>query len=446
MAWCHTGRREARPLSYDAISPVDGRYAEEAKPLARFFSERALARERVAVELSYLGLLVKLGVAPKGRVPKVHFSMERVKEIEDEVGHDVKAAEVFLRESLEAAGSDELAPYVHLGLTSEDTNSVAFGRLLAASLTKVLIPAYEDLVRRVTGLAWREAKTPMLARTHGRPAVPTTFGKELAVFAVRMAERVGTLKAQRPVAKVSGAAGTYASFLALKRLDWKEALAGFVSEQGLDYAPYTTQVVPGERLSDILHTIASFNTLLSSLCRDLWLYQTLDRIQFTRPGKVSSSTMPQKVNPVDVENAEGQADISNALLVPIAYRLQVTRLQRDLSDSVVRRMVGQGMAHSLVACKRLQASLASMKVDRPAMKAELDAHPEVLAEAAQLSLRLAGDARGYEKVKKALEEGEFSVLKRLGLEPEDYLGLAAELAAESPKLVARLMSGRRPTA
>jgi adenylosuccinate lyase len=341
--------------------------------------------------------------------------------------------EIYLRESFSKDGARSLAPYVHLGLTSEDTNSLAFAILLRSALEKVLVPAYSSLASELSAIASKEAATTMVARTHGRPAVPTTFGKEMAVFAVRMAERISHLRSLRPMAKFSGAVGTYASFSLLGDLDWRRVLGDFVQDLGVDSASYSTQVVPGERLSDILHCVINLNQLVLSLSRDLWLYQTLDYVRFARPGKVSSSTMPQKVNPVDLENAEGQVEVSNSLLLLLAYRLQLTRLQRDLSDSVIRRMLGQALAHSLIATQRLRASLLSMRVDAEEMSRDLRRHPEVFAEREQVSLRLKGEAHGYEKVKKAIEEGHFS--PKVG----PYLGDAVALAEECPSVVGRLL-------
>ncbi len=429
-------------MNYDAISPIDGRYSAESRPLAAYFSERAFAEERMRVELAYLSFLVELGVAPNLEVPDFPFSMPRVKALERSTGHDVKAVELFVRESLRKKGATRLAPFVHLGLTSEDTNSLAFARLLSASLAKVIVPSYSHLAMDLAKIAGDEAKTPMVARTHGRPAVPTTFGKEMAVFAVRIAERVSSMKSLRPMAKFSGAVGTYASFAMMGRRDWPDLLARFVAGSGVDYARYSSQVVPGERLSDILHSVASTNQLILSLCRDLWLYQTLDYVHFARPGKVSSSTMPQKVNPVDLENAEGQVEVSNALLNLLAYRLQVTRLQRDLSDSVLRRMVGQALAHSLIACGRVRSSLRSMTVERSKMKKDLAEHPEVYAEALQISMRLSGDERGYEKVKRLIEAGRFPRLPSDFAGSRGYLGFAPKQASECRRTVENILRQR----
>ena len=423
-------------MSYDTISPIDGRYRAEAEPLSRFFSDRALASERVRVELAYLRLLVRLRVAPRGRIPSVEVDVRELARLEKKLGHDVKAVEIYLRKKLRHSNANVLAPYVHLGLTSEDTNSLAFALLLRSAKDSVLVPAYAGLATLLAEVAAREADTRMSARTHGRPAVPTTFGKEMAVFAVRLAERTRCLRSLMPQAKFSGAVGTYASFGLLASIDWPRELSAFVEGLGVESVSYSTQVVPGERLSDILHTVINLNQLMISLARDLWFYQTLDFVNFQRPGRVSSSTMPQKINPVDLENAEGQAEISNSLLLMQAYRLQHTRMQRDLSDSVIRRTIGEALAHSLVASSRLRASLLTMKVRRKVLGDDFERHPEIFAEREQILRRLGGDEWGYEKVKSAIEKGGF----RVPIPPEGYLGSAAKLAADCPKVVRELLA------
>jgi len=418
-------------LSSDAISPIEGRYRREAEPLSRYFSERALTIERLRVETRYLKFLMDLGIAPRATVPGIEPDMEEIKRIEERLGHDVKAVEIYVRKCLRDSKAKALAPYVHLALTSEDTNSVAFASLLKEAKDTVLVPAYASLAIELADIASREAGTAMTARTHGRPAVPTTFGKEMAVFAARLAERAAYLGSLTPQAKFSGAVGTYASFSLLGKFDWPAELARFVKKFDIDTSSYSTQVAPGERLSDILHVVITINQLMVSLSRDLWTYQTLGFLRFLRPEKVSSSTMPQKVNPVDLENAEGQAEVSTALLTLQAYRLQQTRMQRDLSDSVIRRTIGLALAHSLVACGRLKASLSAMVVDRQSMKEDLDLHPEIFAEREQILYRLKGDEDGYEKVRSAVESGNFSPTR-----PEDgYVGYAAELAKGAPSAV-----------
>lgn len=435
-------RREKEQLSYESISPVDNRYYDECKELSAYFSEAAFIAERVSFELDYLRLLIDNGVAPRERLPEVKVSIDKIKSIELEVGHDVKAIELYIREELRRLGSEKLIPYVHLALTSEDTNSVSFARLIIRALSEVVIPCYERLAYRLAELAESEAETRMLARTHGRAALPTTFGKEIAVFAIRLAERISRLKSIKPVAKISGAVGTYASFYLMKNTDWPQLLKSFVNAMGLEYAEYTTQIAPGERLSDIAHIIININQIMLSLARDLWLYQMLDYLHFTREGKISSSTMPQKENPVDIENAEGQIEISNSLLMMIAYRLQLNRLQRDLSDSVIRRMLGQALAHSIIACKRVLRSLDHMEIRRDKMSSDLNSHLEVYAEAAQLMLRLRGDERGYEEIREAIERGETSIFQDVIRDVGPYIGLASELAKKCKDEVSRLTSSK----
>jgi adenylosuccinate lyase len=429
-------------LSSEPLSPIDDRYYQEARELARYFSENALIEERVAVELAYLRLLQRLGIAPRRRIPEFKVSPRAVKAIEGRVGHDVKAVELYLQGRLEASGASRLAPFVHLGLTSEDTNSVAYARLLRRSLKEVMIPSYSSLALTLARIAGREASTTMLARTHGRPALPTTFGKEMSVFAMRLAERVSKLKSARPSAKVSGAVGTYASFSLMGKKDWQGSFRRMVEKMDVGYEPYSTQVVPWEANSDILHYVINLNRLMAGLSRDLWTYQALDYVRFSRPGKVSSSTMPQKVNPVDLENAEGQAEVSSALLTLIAYKPETTRLQRDLSDSVVKRMTGQALAHSLIAAKRMVQSLNAMSVDRIVMARDLADHPEVMSEAVQVSMRLSGDRRGYQKVKKAVDRGDFESLSNYVAGAGTYLGIAISLARACPDRVKTRLSSR----
>lgn len=423
------------------ISPVDDRYYAEARELATFFSERALVGERVSVEIEYLWFLVSVGVAPNLKIPRVVSSYGEVKKLEASLGHDVKAVETYVRRRVKESKSAKLAPFVHLGLTSEDVNNLAYGRLIARALRRVLLPHYEGIARKLGEIAAKEAQTMMLGRTHGVPAVPTTFGKEVANFAVRLAERTGMLRLLRPAGKVAGAVGTYASFRLLNQtLDWPKSLNRFVTGMGLDFAEYNTQVLPNERYSDICHVIIDINLVLVNLARDLWMYQALGYLRFPRPGRISSSTMPQKENPVDLENAEGQAEISNSLLMLLAYKLEVTRLQRDLSDSPVQRMVGEALAHSLVACKRIAISLEGMKVDRGYMMKDLMQHKEAYSEAVQLLLRRGGDEKGYEKVRRTLENGKFSVPKEFSSAVGEYVGLAPFLARKCRKEVNRLLN------
>jgi len=433
-------RRGLIPLKDSSLSPIDERYYEESRELTPYFSERALFEERARIEIEYLRFLIKLGVAPKSRLPTLKFSYDDFKQLEATLGHDMKALEAHLAALLKASGHPELSRFVHIGLTSEDVNNLSYAQLLSRALKSVMIPELENLAVALSKIATREAGTVMIARTHGRPAVPTTFGKELSNFAMRIAERVSYVKKVKLWGKVSGAVGTYASFNLLKRSgSWPELLKGFVTSMGLEPAEYTTQVLPNERYSDVFHGFIDLNFLMIGLARDLWAYQALDYVHFGRRGRVSSSTMPQKENPVDLENAEGQAEISNSLVTLLAYRLEVTRWQRDLSDSPIRRMMGQALAHSLVACKRIAASIESMTIERERMKQDITNHKEVYAEAVQILMRIEGNERGYEDVRRAIENGKFSIPQNYVAKIGEYLGSASDLARNCERAVALLL-------
>ncbi len=428
---------------YDAISPVDGRYYNETKEVRNYFSEPALIRARVHVEREYLRFLVRSGIAPDVDLPEFDVSVKRVKQIEKRVRHDVKAAELYLKEELEKRGKQRLKVFVHLGLTSEDVNSIAYALILKKFLQEILIPQYRKMIYCLVDIAEKEANSIMPARTHGMPAVPTTFGKEIAVFAVRFADRLAELSKLKPLAKCSGAAGTYASFRLLKDDDgdgdgddddyWVSKLRNFVESFGIDSIPYTTQIAPYDRLSDILHYVISINQIMLSLSRDLWMYQMLNYVRVrSHEAQVGSSTMPQKENPSELENAEGQCEISNSLLMTMAYRLEVNRLQRDLSDSTIRRMLGQALAHSLLASKRIVDSLERIEVRREVMKEDALKNKEIVAESAQIAIKIKKGEDGYETLfhafRKEKKEEVEELLKRYGKDIEDYVGYAPDLA------------------
>ncbi len=437
----------------DAISPIDGRYAKEVEELREIFSERGLFRERIFAELSYLdalcrerifeGLPASIDVESLMELPNGWY--EEIKELEAKTGHDVKAVELWLRRYLKERGLGTLAPYVHIGLTSEDVNSIAYGRMVLKGIN-VLQGAYKELALTLAKMAEDFSQTRMLARTHGLPAVPTTFGKEVAVFAWRIAMELRELAKAKPYGKLSGAIGSYNALCHLKPdFDWAAFAERFIRRMGLAFAPAAKQTAPNEGMSTLLHHLILLNLTVQELARDLWLYNMLGLVKFERR-RVGSSTMPHKVNPVDLENAEGQVDVANALLKLLAYRTQ-TRLQRDLSDSTVKRMIGQALAHSLIACKRLLKALREMSVDKEELLKELKEHPEVLSEAVQVSLRAQGDERGYERVFEGLErlkelsdEVKGDLGERLrNLRPEDYVGMAPQIALRVAEEVRRML-------
>lgn len=437
----------------DAISPVDGRYAKEVGELREIFSERGLFRERIFVELSYLAALCKdnvfeglpasIDIDPLMKLPSGWY--DEVKELEARTGHDVKAVELWLRKYLKERELELLVPYIHIGLTSEDVNSIAYGRMVLKGIC-VLQRAYRELALTLARMGEEFSQTRMLARTHGLPAIPTTFGKELAVFAWRVAVELKEMAKVKPYGKLSGAVGSYNALYHLRPdFDWLSFAKRFIEEMGLAFVPATKQITLNEGISSLLHHLILLNLTVQELARDLWLYNMLGLIKFERK-RIGSSTMPHKVNPVDLENAEGQVDVANALLRLLAYRTQ-TRLQRDLSDSTVRRMLGQAIAHSLIACKRVLKALKELSVDEERMLDELKEHPEVLSEAVQVSLRAQGDERGYERVFEGLErldELTGQVRGKLGerlkgLKPENYIGLAPKIAREVAEKVKEML-------
>jgi len=428
----------------DELSPIDGRYRDEVASIRDLLSEKGLFYERARVELLYLKALESARVfpidAPNFDPETVLKSLpsnwyEEVKGAEKNVGHDVKALELVLRKKLDELGYTKLSPIVHLGLTSDDVNNLAYARLLLKSMREV-VKHYSILVGLLSELAVKYEKNPMLARTHGMPAEPTTFGKEMAFFSWRISMRVRAASKIKPYGKLGGAVGNHNALVFLRPdFDWILFSQSFVRSLGLDYAPLTKQTVPYEGSSDMLHQLMLLNYITQELARDLWTYNMLGLVSFERKG-VSSSTMPHKVNPVDLEDAEGQVDASNSLLSTITYKLVQTRLQRDLSDSPVRRLLGQAIAHSLIACDRVIKSLQYMRVNTEKMADELMCHPEILSEAVQVSLRLQGDEKGYEKVQQGI--GELELIRKLvkgelgerlsDLKPTNYLGIAPRLA------------------
>ncbi|MEM0123351.1 MAG: lyase family protein [Conexivisphaerales archaeon] len=426
----------------DSISTVDGRYYYELQDIRDKLTEKEFFRERIYVELKYLQQLIDAGLLKVSPVSAEEFMKKvdenwynRVKYLEDEVKHDVKATELYVRELLDKSGRNDVAPYVHIGLTSEDVNSNALGAMYLNAL-KQAMKVYSELVLKLIEVARAQASTVMIARTHGVPAVPTTFGKEMASYAIRLSQSMKGACTNRPYGKLSGAVGSYnAMHLLNPDFDWISFAKNFVESLGLRFIPVTKQTAPMEGLSDSLHYIVQVNYIMQELSRDLWMYNMLGLVRFERTG-VSSSTMPHKVNPVDLEDSEGQAKVSNSLLLLIAYDTIPTRMERDLSDSTVRRNLWQGLAHSFISARRLLKSLNYMIVNGDAMREEAMAHPEVLSEAVQVSIRAQGNEKGYEEVMqklKNLDKMKGLVAGELGnrlksLTPLDYSGLSEKQA------------------
>jgi adenylosuccinate lyase len=450
------------PSALTALSPMDGRYAAIAAPLRDYFSEAALIRERIRVEalwfeqltLPRLGLLsgalpaaVLERNAALARDPEAGAA-EAVKAIDQRINHDVKAVEYFLRDQLAAAGaSGAVLELVHFGCTSEDINNLCYARLLKQARAKVLLPELGALLALLRTLARTHADLPMLARTHGQSASPTTFGKEMANVGARLKRARRRLEAVDILAKWNGAVGNYnAHHSARPEIDWIALSREFIVSQQLSWNAYSTQIEPHDWIAEYCDACAAVNVILIDLCRDLWGYISLGYLrQRMAAGEVGSSTMPHKINPIDFENAEGNFGMANAMLRFFADKLPISRWQRDLTDSTVLRNLGVALAHGLVGCKALQRGLAKISPDPARMAHDLNAAFETLAEAIQSVLRAAGVPNGYELLKQftrghevdaaalrafvatlPLPEADRSRLA--ALTPPQYLGLAASLA------------------
>ena len=450
------------PEALTALSPVDGRYAAAAAPLRDYFSEAALIRERIRIEalwfeqLTLPRLRLLAGALPAAVLERAAAlardpgtgAAGTVKAIEQRINHDVKAVEYFVRDELFAAGAPGAAlELVHFGCTSEDINNLSYARLLRDARTKVLLPELSSLVAMLRTLARAHAELPMLARTHGQSASPTTFGKEMANVGARLQRAQRRLQAVEILAKWNGAVGNYnAHHSARPEVDWIALSREFIVSQQLTWNPYSTQIEPHDWIAEYCDACAAVNVILIDLCRDLWGYISLGYLrQRTVAGEVGSSTMPHKVNPIDFENAEGNFGMANAMLRFFADKLPVSRWQRDLTDSTVLRNLGVALAHGLVGWKALQRGLAKISPDPARMAQDLAGAYEILAEAIQSVLRAAGIANGFELLKEftrgqsidaaamrgfvatlPLPESERSRLA--ALTPPSYLGLAATLA------------------
>ena len=445
-----------------ALSPLDGRYAAKVDALRPIFSEFGLIRARVRVEVEWLLALA----ADPGIVELKPFSAKaidrlralatdfstadaaRVKEIERTTNHDVKAVEYLIKERL--SGDSELGPaleFVHFACTSEDINNLSYALMLNEARNSVLLPRLDALVDRLRAMAHAHAGLPMLSRTHGQTASPTTVGKELANVVARLARQRDVLAALPMPGKINGAVGNYnAHVAAYPDIDWPELSQGFVASLGLDWQPYTTQIEPHDGIAELCDAQKRIDTICVDLCRDIWGYISLGYFkQAVKAGEVGSSTMPHKVNPIDFENAEGNFGIANALLEHFAAKLPVSRWQRDLTDSTVLRALGTAFGHALVGFDALLRGLDKLSVNPERLASDLDAAWEVLAEAVQTVMRRHGLPNPYEQLK-ALTRGqgitgqsmrEFIATlalpdadkqRLLAMTPASYTGLAEPLA------------------
>lgn len=399
-----------------AVSPIDGRYHGKTEVLANYFSEYALMKYRVRVEIEYFIALCELplpqlegfdkALFPELRKIYADFSeadASRVKEIESVTNHDVKAIEYFIKERFDAIGGlDAFKEFIHFGLTSQDINNTSFPLMLKESLEAVYIPLLEELVARLNAYAEEWKDIPMLAKTHGQPASPTRLGKEVRVFAYRLEQQLALLKASRHTAKFGGATGNYnAHNVAYPAYDWRTFGNRFVNEKlGLEREEFTTQISNYDNMAAVFDAMRRIHTIVIDLDRDFWQYISMNYFkQRIKAGEVGSSAMPHKVNPIDFENSEGNLGLANALLEHLSTKLPISRLQRDLTDSTVIRNIGVPMGHALIAFHSTLKGLGKLLLHEESIKADLDDCWAVVAEAIQTVLRREAYPNPYEALK-----------------------------------------------
>jgi adenylosuccinate lyase len=398
-----------------AISPIDGRYRDKTGELSAYFSEYALIRYRVKVEIEYFIALCEAGIEPLHQVDQALFDdlrqlyrnfsgsdAQQVKEIEKITNHDVKAVEYFLKEQFDRLGLSAYKEFIHFGLTSQDINNTATPMMWQQALQEVYIPELEKLIARIGSLAEEWANIPMLARTHGQPASPTRLGKEMMVFAYRLNNQLEVLKHIPAKAKFGGATGNFnAHHVAYPHIDWKRFAEQFLQEKlHLVREEYTTQISNYDTLAASFDAMKRIHTILIDFTRDMWQYISMEYFkQKIKEGEVGSSAMPHKVNPIDFENAEGNLGIANALLEHLAAKLPISRLQRDLTDSTVIRNIGIPLAHGLIALKSTTKGIDKLLLHREAIEQDLEKSWAVVAEAIQTILRREGYPKPYEALK-----------------------------------------------
>lgn len=447
----------------EAVSPLDGRYRRRTEPLSAYVSEGALLRARVQVEIEYVIALSDLARIPFEldesdrtalRTLYIEFDSDDaalVKQIEttgygpyDATNHDVKAVEYFIRER--RPPELDIDAWIHFGLTSEDVNNLAYRLLTTGAIEEIVRPAIENIRGALAVLADRHRELPMLAHTHGQPATPTTFGKEMAVYADRLDRGIDRLDAANDsiAGKLAGASGTFAAHTAAyPDVDWQSFSASFVRELGFAHTPLVTQVNPCDDLAQLFDALRGINRILIDLDRDMWLYVSMRYLgQAATQGETGSSTMPHKVNPIDFENSEGNLSKANADLTFLADYITTSRLQRDLSDSTVKRNIGSALAHCLIGYTKASDGLGSVTPNEDRMQADLADHPEVLAEAVQTILRREGHTDAYERVKEETRDATVTpaelraLLEDLDIDvpteftPAGYTGLADTLVDE----------------
>ncbi len=454
-------------LSFQPLSPLDGRYSSQVQELSLFLSEAGLNRARIQVEIEWLILLANKELfgreryvteeqARRLRSVVDYFSDQDVAKLADtesQTKHDVKAVEYFVRDKLTEIYREDLHELAHFAATSEDINNLAYALIIKDALNKVWLPKAKEIVATLTDLASSYASVPMLARTHGQPATPTTMGKEIAVFAHRLSRQIKRIEKTSYLGKFSGATGTYsAHVVAVPDVNWPELSAELVQSLGLEFNPLTTQIESHDWQAELYAAVAHFNRILHNLATDVWSYISIGYFkQIPVKGATGSSTMPHKINPIRFENAEANLEISNALFDVLSATLVTSRLQRDLTDSSSQRNIGVAFGHSLLALDNISKGLTEIEVAESVMAADLAENWEVLAEAIQTVIR-AEIAAGRSKIsnpydllkdlsrgKRLTREDLANFILKLDIEqaakdrllvlsPKDYIGLASKLA------------------
>ena len=442
-----------------ALSPLDGRYSGSVKELNAYFSEAALMRYRIYIEVEYLIALSKekkvkelqtLSERQQKRLRKAYQnfdlnSAQTIKNIESETNHDVKAVEYYIQKHCKTS----LHPWIHFALTSEDVNNLSYTLMWSHALKQIYTPAITKVHRNLKKIAKKYRSVSMLSMTHGQPATPTTFGKEISVFCKRLERQIVQLKKHKTLGKLNGATGNWSAHVsAYPNINWVKFSTKFIKSIGLQPNTVTTQIEPHDSMAESFHQIIRINTILKDLCQDLWLYISRGILSQKKvAGEVGSSTMPHKINPINFENAEGNMGISNALLNHLSQKLPISRMQRDLTDSTVLRNQGVAIGYSYLSLKNILKGLSRITINKSKINQELNFHWEVLGEAIQTILRKEGKLNAYEKLKKmtqgekideqsivrfikSLNISDDSKLTLLSLTPESYIGKALDVAGE----------------
>ena len=440
----------------NSISPLDGRYGNSLKELSTYFSEKALMRYRLLIEVEYLIFLGKekgikelspFSKNQKNNLRKLYENFtdadaKKIKNIEMKTKHDVKSVEYFLQGNL----AKKYQPWVHFALTSEDVNNLSYSLMWKDGIKNVYLPSLVQIQKKIKNLAKINKNISMLSLTHGQPATPTTFGKELAVFAARLNRQVDQIKTHKLLGKFGGATGTWsAQIAAYPNVNWIRFASKFIKAVGLSPNTITTQIEPHDSIAESFHQIIRVNSILTDLCRDMWSYISRNvLIQKKVAGEVGSSTMPHKINPIQFENAEGNMGVSSSILIHLSTKLPVSRMQRDLTDSTTLRNQGVALGYSYLALINILNGLSRITVNKVKIKSELNQHWEVLAEAVQTILRKNGKLDAYEQLKlltqgKKIDQGAISEFVSslsipiedkevlLSLTPESYVGLSSKL-------------------